>query len=197
MMFRRPISLMLFFAVRAFAASTFFLFILTAPQAGHGLRAQEPTEAEPNELSNRSESTGALPLPRFVSLRTNPVNLRIGPGVRYPVEWVYVRRNLPVEIIAEFETWRRIRDQDGTEGWVHQSMLSGRRTAAVKASGTTPLYKGDTDQSEMLAAVETGVVVAVRRCPAATSYCRVEIADHQGWIARAALWGLTPTEVID
>ncbi len=76
------------------------------------------------------KSTG-LPLPRYVSLRAEEVNMRTGPGVRYPVDWVYKRRNLPVEIIAEFGTWRKIRDVEGAQGWIHQSMLSNRRTFSV------------------------------------------------------------------
>jgi SH3-like domain-containing protein len=70
-------------------------------------------------------------LPRFVSLRASEVNLRTGPGIRYPIEWVFKRRDLPVEVVDEFESWRRIRDWEGTLGWVHQSMLRGRRTALV------------------------------------------------------------------
>ena len=73
----------------------------------------------------------ALPLPRYVSLRSNSVNLHVGPGKNYPVEWRYVLQNLPVEIIAEFDTWRQIRDWQGTQGWVHKSLLSGRRTVWV------------------------------------------------------------------
>ena len=74
-------------------------------------------------------SGGRLPLPRFVSLRSDEVNLRLGPGAEYPVDWIYVRERLPVEIISEFGPWRKIRDNSGTVGWVHQSMVSGMRTA--------------------------------------------------------------------
>ncbi|MBY0510362.1 MAG: hypothetical protein K2P94_09430, partial [Rhodospirillaceae bacterium] len=91
-------------------------------------------EDEAGTENGKSDPKGAaagLPIPRFVSLRTNPINLRTGPGVRYPVDWVYVRRHLPVEVIGEFDTWRQIRDPDGTEGWVHQQMLSGKRAAIV------------------------------------------------------------------
>ena len=72
-----------------------------------------------------------LTLPRFVSLRASEVNMRTGPGTRYPIAWVYKQRNLPVEIVDEFDTWRRIRDWEGSEGWVHQSMLHGRRSIMV------------------------------------------------------------------
>ena len=169
--------------------------------------AQETAaEDEPNEQSTKAEATGVLPLPRFVSLRADTVNLRSGPGVRYPVAWVYVRRGLPVEVIAEYETWRQIRDIDGAEGWVHQSMLSARRTAIVRKRGAAkdprtmglvPLLKTNTVPTETVASLEPGVVVTVQRCPADTAECRVEIDGHQGWLTRDVLWGVQPTETID
>ena len=78
-----------------------------------------------------------LPLPRYVSLRAGEVNLRTGPGVQYPVDWVYLRQNLPMEIIAEYGTWRKVRDWQGTQGWVHQSMVSGLRTLIITGNTRT------------------------------------------------------------
>ena len=138
----------------------------------------------------------SLPLPRFVSLRTNPVNLRAGPGVRYPVSWVYQRRLLPVEIIDEFENWRRIRDHEGEEGWVHQSMLSGQRTGIISGD-VSPLYKGSTPASAIIAQVSPGVVVSVDRCPEQTEYCLVEADGIKGWLRRGVFWGLYDGENVD
>ena len=138
----------------------------------------------------------SLPLPRFVSLRTNPVNLRAGPGVRYPVSWVYQRRLLPVEIIDEFENWRRIRDHEGEEGWVHQSMLSGQRTGIVSGD-VSPLYKGSTSASAIIAQVSPGVVITVDRCPEQTEYCLVDADGIEGWLKRGVFWGLYDGEHID
>jgi SH3-like domain-containing protein len=153
--------------------------------------------APPSETDNASTaSQPALPLPRFVSLRTDPVNLRRGPGVRYPVDWVYMRRRLPVEVIAEFETWRQIRDPDGAEGWVHQSMLSGRRTGMI-AGEARPLRKGNNDIAEDIATLEPGVVVDVQRCPAEATFCRVEVNGLQGWLKRDHFWGIYPKESIE
>ena len=87
--------------------------------------------AGPCAVADNLGSETKLPIPRFVSLRSNEVNLRTGPGTIYPVEWVFVRRGLPVEVVAEFDVWRRIRDWQGTMGWVHQSMLDGRRTVRI------------------------------------------------------------------
>lgn len=160
--------------------------------------AAAPTAAdvdeEAKEAGGKAESAG-LPIPRFVSLRTNPINMRTGPGVRYPVDWVYQRRHLPVEVVAEFDTWRRIRDPDGSEGWVHQSMLTGRRTAMVKG-GTQTLRRTNADASEDVASLEAGVIVNVQRCPTGP-FCRVEVNGLQGWLKRDQVWGVYPDETVE
>ena len=142
-----------------------------------------------------SEVSG-LPIPRFVSLRADTVNMRSGPGLRYPVEWVYQRRYLPVEVLAEFETWRRIRDPDGTEGWVHQSMISGRRTGIIR---NTPkmLRRNYGDDLATVAMLEAGVIVHVQRCLEGSPMCRVEAGGFQGWLKRNQFWGVYPPEVVE
>ena len=167
-----------------------------APLDDNSATATVAPEIGPNETSTATSAEPSLPLPRFVSLRTDPVNLRNGPGVRYPVEWVYMRRRLPVEIIAEFETWRQIRDLDGAEGWVHQSMLSGRRTGMIKGEAQA-LRKANVDKAETLAMLEPGVVVDIQRCPADGPFCRVEIGSRQGWLKRDQFWGVYPQEKIE
>lgn len=145
-------------------------------------------------LSASLAAAAAGPLPRFASLRASEVNLRTGPGVRYPVEWVFVRRGLPVEITAEFDTWRKIRDWQGTEGWVHQSMLSGRRAAMVVGS-TQSLRRKPTPDAPVVARVEADVVCDLLDCNDA--FCRVEASGVRGWIPRGSLWGVYPGESID
>jgi SH3-like domain-containing protein len=176
------------------------LVLLARPAAAQ----PQPAEPLPGEVSGGSAAPTGLPLPRFASLRSAPVNLRTGPGVRYPVDWVYVRRALPMEIVAEFDTWRRVRDPDGAEGWVHQSMLSGRRTAMVRRDGGAdgaaapqPLRAAGNDQAALVATLAPGVIVTLQRCPAGSAFCRVEVAGAQGWLRRAALWGLRDGETID
>lgn len=159
----------------------------------------KPAEAKSTEPETAETAPAApepsLPIPRFVSFRTDPVNARTGPGVRYPVDWVYMRRRLPVEIIAEFETWRQIRDPDGTESWVHQSMVSGRRTGVIKGQAQG-LRKTNTDISDTLATLEPGVIVDVVRCPDGV-FCRVEVSGLQGWLKRDQFWGVYPQEIIE
>jgi SH3-like domain-containing protein len=192
---------------KGFLAGVSLMLLIAAPAAVPAAEAPsvsakpEPQAAPPAASADQSsdedpKAAGAgLPIPRFVSLRTNPINLRTGPGVRYPVDWVYVRRQLPVEVIGEFDTWRRIRDQDGAEGWVHQSMLSGKRTGVVVGSAQG-LKRAGEDSAEVVTTLDAGVIVTLLRCPTDSGYCRVEVENIQGWLKRDQLWGVYPGEVV-
>jgi SH3-like domain-containing protein len=136
----------------------------------------------------------SLKLPRFASLRASVVNMRTGPGTRYPVEWVYIQRSLPVEITAEFDVWRKIRDADGTEGWVHQSMLTGKRTVMVR-DGLEPLRRDPEADSPAIARVEPKVIGRLLSC--GDAWCRVEISGLRGWMERRHLFGILPGEKIE
>lgn len=131
------------------------------------------------------------PLPRFVSLRSNEVNARVGPGPGYPIDWVYIKTGLPVEVIVEFDTWRKIRDVDGAEGWVHQSMLCSKRHVIIQGDEAL-LYKDADTQSQPLVRVENGIVADLLRCQ--EKWCLVRILNFKGWIQRASLWGIYPEE---
>lgn len=169
-----------------------WVLVCIALACGGAAAAQAPSDAD----ESRPGKPDGLPLPRFVSLRADPVNLRVGPSARYPIEWIYVRRNLPVEIVAEFDTWRRIKDPAGTEGWVHSSMLSGRRTGIVTGE-VRPLRRTMDEASDLVASLEPGVIVQVQRCPQGADRCRVEAGGAQGWLRRDQMWGVYPGEVID
>ena len=121
-------------------------------------------------------------MPRYVSLKTDRVNLREGPSKEHRTAWVFQRAGLPVEIVAEFETWRRIRDAEGTEGWVLHSLLSGRRTALVMpwAKGEVapiPLQERAGDRTEVVARLQPGVIANVRQCTAA--WCRITVPQTE------------------
>ncbi len=139
---------------------------------------------------------GQLPLPRFVSLRADEVNLRTGPGVQYPVEWIFQRQNLPVEIVKEYRTWRLIRDQQGTQGWIHQSMLSGRRTFQVTGKDRTMRAKPDSE-SRPVAKIEDGAVGELLGCPSGSGWCRVRAGGVEGWLRRVEFFGAYPGEAFD
>jgi len=135
-----------------------------------------------------------LPLPRFVSLAADEVNLRTGPGFRYPVSWVYVRLALPVEVIGEFGDWRQVRDHDGAEGWVHRVMLSGERTVMVD-DGEQGVHRAPNPAAPLVARAEAGVLGRLERCRG--DWCEVDLAGHRGWLPRAHLWGVYESESID
>lgn len=136
-----------------------------------------------------------LPLPRFVSLRGDEIYARTGPGTRYPVQWIYKRKNLPAEIVQEFDTWRKIRDVDGEEGWVHQSLLSGKRYVSVNASASIPLYQDHNDAARVVALVESGSILKVNECD--DGWCSLSKTGYEGWIAYNFLWGVYEGERIE
>lgn len=138
-------------------------------------------------------SVSGLPLPRFVSLRAALVNLRTGPGVRYPIEWVYNRAGLPLEVVDEFETWRKVRDWEGSTGWIHQSMLSGERKVMVR--GKQRLMRREPDPAAPgVALLEPQVLADLQRCDEA--WCQIQVEDKSGWLRRIDLYGLYADEEI-
>ena len=140
-----------------------------------------------------SAAEKGLPLPRFVVLKSDQVNLRTGPGDRYPIEWVFTRKDLPVEIVAEFEHWRKIRDSDGTEGWVHQRMLAGKRSVMIKGE-VRPLLATPEIGAPIVARAEPGVIARLQECKGV--WCRVEAAKLSGWLRREQVWGVYPSEKV-
>jgi SH3-like domain-containing protein len=144
-------------------------------------------------LAAAAENEPGQKLPRFVSLRSDQVNLRVGPGENYPIEWVLTRREMPVEIVREFEHWRMIRDWQGTEGWVHERMLTGKRAVVIKG-GVRTLHRLPEIASSAVARAEPGVMARLLECRG--NWCRIEAADQTGWLQRGDLWGVYPDEVL-
>ena len=150
--------------------------------------------------AERGES--GLPLPRFVSLKADRVNLRTGPGTDYPTAWVYRRAGLPLEVLGEFEGWRQVRDAEGVTGWVIQSLLSGRRTALVtpwdlkpkKKAPQVPIRVSDSERARPVAMVEAGVIANVQSCD--SRWCRVSIDQYRGYVPQKQLWGVYETECL-
>lgn len=143
-------------------------------------------------------TTSGLPVPRYVSLKSDHVNVRAGPTKDNDVSWVYTRAGLPVEITAEFENWRRVRDSEGAEGWVYHSLLSGRRTAVVTMKTRdelAPLYDSADPKSAVAARLQAGVVAQVRKC--GSGWCHVSGNGFDGWIQQERLWGVYADEKVD
>ncbi len=167
---------------------------------GFALQASAPAvAAAAASAQDVSQGPSGLPLPRFVSLKSGRVNSRIGPGVNYSVEWLYLKPGLPMEIIQEYDNWRRVRDADGSEGWINQSLLSGRRTAIA-----APWQKGkdarihllaEPDSSaRTLAIVEPGVIGTIRACDG--DWCEMTFEGHTGWMSQSLVWGAYPGELV-
>jgi SH3-like domain-containing protein len=184
--------------------------ILLVPLAA---QAQAPAE-NPGDApapAVRAQTSGPLPsgkgpsgfpLPRFVSLKSDRVNLRAGPGTDYPASWVFRRAGLPLEVIKEFETWRQVRDAEGTNGWVLQSFLSGRRTALVlpwdvkegSEPPQVPIMNSDSSSSRTVAVVEAGVIANVLTCDSV--WCSVTVEKYRGYIEQKKLWGVYDGEIL-
>lgn len=135
-----------------------------------------------------------LPLPRFVSLKANEGNIRRGPSLTHRIDWVFTRRDLPLEITAEHGHWRRVRDRDGVGGWIHYSLLSGTRTVIVETD-LLDLHAQPDPASEVLARLERGVIARIDKC--APDWCRLSADGYRGWSPKSHLWGVKPTEVLD
>ena len=150
-----------------------------------------PTASAP-DVAASGRSTG-LPVPRFVSLGADQVNLRYGPGREYPVSWVLARRGLPVEIIAEFDAWRKVRLHDNDEGWIHSSLLSSRRTIVIKDE-IAELRRTPTAEARVVLRAEPGVIGELLDCEG--DWCRVDIEGHRGWLRHQAFWGALLRETV-
>jgi SH3-like domain-containing protein len=153
--------------------------------------AQWPGQVPAAHAAQAGSETG-LPLPRFASLGADRVNVRIGPGTRYPVTWVFLRQALPVEVIDEFDQWRRVRDPEGAEGWVHKAMLSGRPTVVVTPgldpdSKVRTLHAAPRDEARPVARVEAGVLGRLFDCRG--GWCEVAFGHYRGWMHADSLWG--------
>jgi SH3-like domain-containing protein len=157
----------------------------------------ETKSEQPEKLPDPEKPEGGpAKLPRFVSLRSDDVNMRAGPGTRYRIDWVYKRRDLPVEIEREFDVWRWVRDADGIQGWVHQATLMGRRDFIVQKADAT-LRSEASDTASAVAILKPGVIGRIRSCAAASAWCEVQTGSYRGFLRRTQFWGVFPDEAIN
>ncbi|MCX8101117.1 MAG: SH3 domain-containing protein [Geminicoccaceae bacterium] len=133
-----------------------------------------------------------LPIPRFVSLAGEAINVRSGPGKNYPIRWVYTRLGLPVKVVEEFDAWRKVEDQDGEQGWIHGSLLSRRRTVMVVAE-LASLHRTPAREARVLLKAERGVIGRLLDCN--PTWCFLDVGGTRGWMERAGLWGVLPDEM--
>ena len=163
--------------------------------------AAPPVSAQSAATSAQNVRLGpsGLPLPRFVSLKSARVNSRVGPGVNYSVDWMYTKSGLPMEIIQEYDTWRRVRDAEGSEGWINQSLLSGKRTAIVapwqRGKGAQiNVHAQPSGESGVVAMVEPGVIGSIKSCDG--QWCQMTLGGQTGWISQSQVWGAYPGEKV-
>ena len=174
--FRPGAALAVFLSVMIFAAPPAVADRIAAPQAGP-----------------RGPVTN-LPLPRFVSLKASEGNARRGPGLTHRIDWVFKRRNMPLEITAEFGHWRRVRDRDGAGGWIHFRLLSGVRTVIVDQD-MIALYNKPDAESRINARLESGVIARLGNC--LPDWCRITAGGYGGWTPKSTIWGVKPDEIRD
>jgi len=141
-------------------------------------------------LAQSCETFSGLPVPRFVSLRFGEAAGRTGPGEDHAIAWMYQRAGLPVQVVAETPDWRRVRDPDGAEVWMHRRLLSGRR--AVRALAPADMLARPETDSALIARVESSAVLWLERCRA--GWCRVEAGGRRGWVPAQGLWGVYADE---
>ena len=209
------ISLALSLAVFSSGASSAELAVSDEGAAALSSTGQSTETTASIAAGSAKLGASGLPLPRFASLKSANINVRVGPSKENAILWNYVKAGLPVEIVLEFDTWRKIRDSEGVEGWVSQAMLSGRRTATVepqfaKKTGditsiieadaaepelTVPLFAKPDDTARRIALLEPGVNIEVITCDA--EWCSVAVGAHGGWIEKTRIWGVYPNETID
>jgi len=154
--------------------------------------------AAPHAQSGVSIGKSGLPVPRFVTLKSKKVNVRVGPGQDYKVSWIFTRPGLPIEIVQEFDNWRRVRDAEGEMGWVFHSLLSGVRSGVVAPWGQDepePVRRRPDRNARASALLQPGVVARVDTCK--NGWCRVSGDNYRGWIDQQSLWGVYPDEEFD
>ncbi|WP_407494970.1 SH3 domain-containing protein [Pseudooceanicola sp. MF1-13] len=152
------------------------------------------TETDGAEPEQQVGAITHLPLPRYVSMKASKGNARRGPSVTHRIDWVFMRRNMPLQITAEHGHWRRVVDQEGVGGWIHHSLLSGVRTVLIQKD-MLDIHARPNDKSPVTAQLELGVVARLDQC--LPDWCRLQVAGFKGWAPKTALWGVDRAELRD
>lgn len=143
-------------------------------------------------ISSIAVARDKLPVPRFVSIKFNEVNVRTGPAKDCPIEWVFIKKGEPVEIIAEYEEWRKVRDIKGEGGWAHASVLSGNRFVVIVANNLAPLLSAPEKYDKIIAKLSPDLRCSLKKCK--HDWCMVECKNYKGWIPKKHIWGVYPEE---
>lgn len=145
-----------------------------------------------SSLTAKAAATEKLPIPRFVTIKFDEVNSRTGPAVDCPIEWVFIKKGEPVEIVAEFEQWRKIRDFKGEGGWVHSSALSAKRVVILNSKNIMPLIASPANYDDVVVKLKPEIRCLLIKCKG--EWCQINCKSYKGWVARKFLWGVYPDE---
>lgn len=144
---------------------------------------------------DEKEADADMKLPRFAMLASPEVNLRTGPGTRYPIDWIIRRKGLPVEIVQQFEHWRKVKTPDGTTGWAHKVMLNSYRALVITGTQPQVMFAQPDLKSRVQARIEPEVIGRLERCK--RDWCQAKIQGYEGWLPKEAFWGVYPDETFD
>ncbi|MDG1997188.1 MAG: SH3 domain-containing protein [Emcibacteraceae bacterium] len=159
------------------------LFMLVIPFSSHAQEAEKGTMG-----------ASGHPLPRFMSLVNDKTNMRTGPGIEYPIDWIYLKEDYPLKVTAEYGNWRKIVDVDGSTGWILRSLLSLKRYGLI-TGGTQDLYKSPQNRRQITVSAEQDVIGTIRKC--ADNWCEMELGGFSGWINNENIWGALNQESFD
>lgn len=131
----------------------------------------------------------------YASIKATEANIRTGPSVRYPIKWLYQRKNWPIEVVATFEGWRKVRDKDNEIGWIHESLLTRKRHVIIQSNEPQELYKIPIKTADVILFAEDGVIAELISCK--SDWCKIEVAGEKGWVEASRLWGVRDGELVE
>ena len=126
-------------------------------------------------------------VPYWASLRSDAVNMRVGPRENYRIDWVYKRKGLPVKVVRLMQGWRLVVDPEGTQGWVNARLLTPERTALVVGEGLAPIRAEPSATAALRWNAEPGVVGKLGSCE--SGWCQIDVGGRRGWIEAMRIWG--------
>ena len=135
-----------------------------------------------------------LEIPRYVSLKSNDANIRVGPSKNYPIEIKFIKKNYPLKVLEEYEDWRKVEDFQKNFGWIHKSLISGTRTGIVLSNDNKAIQLLNTLDGKVIGEVGNGNIVFLEKCK--IDLCLVSLANHNGWIDKKNIWGVKKNEII-
>ncbi|WP_375280081.1 SH3 domain-containing protein [Pseudooctadecabacter sp.] len=171
---------------------TSFLLALTLAT---GALADKTTQVTPiTAVQGERGPVTNLPMPRYVSLKAKEANVRRGPSLSHRIDWVFQRRDMPLRVVSEYGNWRRVVDREGMGGWVHYSLISGKRTVIIDED-LLVIRSQPNDTATEVAMLELGVIADLGEC--GTDWCRLRAGGYRGWAPKEALFGVGASEVRD